>query len=264
MLNSDLEIAENVTALAEARIQERNKIGRFRRKPHTFAVIPMGILQDLVPLGRKKYRSIVVAVWISSLWDGWTGRNDRKSRHIPRQDVLMTKRWMHQEFGYSESTIYDALIDLLGTNQLEVTSKGHYSKNGAQGTKYRPNWMPAKGRKIFVYWGLLTSDAFLNLSITEQAVLILLHVHHHRKINRLTLSGGALVEFGIHRNRLPEYIDKFRHTGLLDHVEGHIYAFSWFDEKGSPIFDHLNKNTDAPNSYSTCTQHIPKKISVAG
>ena len=112
----------------------------------------------------------------------------------------------------------------------------------------------ADGKKLHIYWGLLISEPFLGLSVTLQAVIILLHQIHSRKNNRLTIKPYALSEYGINRNRLSEYITKLRHAGLLHYIEGNDYAFAWFDSDGTPNFNKLKTmhpdHTDpAPNSY---------------
>ena len=117
-----------------------------------------------------------------------------------------------------------------------------------------------KGKCLQIYWGLLVSEQFLHAPITLQAVIILLHRLHDRKKNRLTIRPCALERYGIHRNRLPEYIRQLKDIGLLEYLEDFDYAFTWFDLDGKPEFTRLKlksmhpTHTDpAPNSVQGAT-----------
>jgi hypothetical protein len=114
----------------------------------------------------------------------------------------------------------------------------------------------ASGNRLKIYWGLLISEAFLGLSVTLKATIILLHRLHSRSKNKLTVQACALTQFGIHRNRLPGYLRELVSAGLLLYIENHDYEFSWIDGDGKPDFDrikkismHLTHTDPAPNSY---------------
>jgi len=157
---------------------------------------------------------------------------------------------LYQDFGIAESTAGQAISDLVRHQIVVVATKSVFS--GIQGknlgTSYRLPWMEdKKGKNLYIYWGLLVSTVFLELTVTLQAVIILLHCLHSRRTNRLTIQPYALSEYGIHRNRLSEYIDQLRCAGLLEYVENHDYKFSWFDKNGYPNFSRLRIKNDTPN-----------------
>ena len=210
------------------------------RDVNSFKPIPESHFNDICKLGRCKYRAIVVSTIMSLLWDGWKPK--KGSKRIPNNKVMLTRRMLCQYFGISESTAGQAISDLVRYEIITVATKSVFS--GIQGknlgASYRLPWMEdRKGKKIYIYWGLLVSTVFLELSVTLQAVIILLHCLHSRRKNRLTIQPYALVEYGIHRNRLTEYIDQLRCAGLLEYVENHDYKFTWFDRDGYPNFNRL-------------------------
>jgi len=145
------------------------------------------------------------------------------------------------------------------SDTIIVAQKSVYSgKQGRNlGTLYRLPWMEnSKGKQLHIYWGLLVSEPFLRASVTLQAIIILLHSLHNRKENRLTIRPYALSHYGIHRNRLPGYVTQLMDIGLLEYIEDHDYAFTWFDLDGKPEFSrlklksmHLTHTDPAPNSY---------------
>jgi hypothetical protein len=188
------------------------------------------------------YRAVLVSVYAAHFWDGWI--SNKKTKRIPNNDVVITQRMMAKHFGMCAKTVARALLDLVQYGLIKVSQKSVFSgKQGKNlGTKYRLPWMESpKGKCIRVYWGLLISDAFLELSVTLQAVIILLHRHHNRKKNRLTIRPCALEQFGIHRNRLPGHVQKLAHAGLLVHIENYEYEFTWIDSDGKPDFYRLKK-----------------------
>ena len=228
---------------------------KLARRPHSFTKIPLSHLHELSVLGRKRYSAIAVSTIMSSLWDGWT--STKKSKRVPSSKVMMTKRMLHQHFGFGESTAGQVLSDLSQHGITIITQKGVYSGRQGKnlGTLYRLPWMEkSKGKQVHIYWGMLISESFLALSVTLQAVIILLHQLHSRKENRLTIKPNALKEFGVHRNKLPRYVNELRSAGFLYYIEGDDYEFSWFDKDGQPSFNnlktmHLSHTDLAPNSY---------------
>ncbi len=97
-----------------------------------------------------------------------------------------------------------------------------------------------------INWGLLISDAFMGLSVTLQAVIILLHRLHNRTKNKLTIRPCALEQFGIHRNRLPGYIQQLMNAGFLHYIENNDFEFTWIDSFGKPNFYRFKINIYAP------------------
>ena len=211
---------------------------------------------NLMDLGRGRYRAIVVSTYLSLLWDGWTSR--KKTKRVPNNNVMITRRMLSQHFDMCTSTAQLAIIDLVRSGTIIVAQKPVYSgKKGKNlGTLYLLPWMEnPKGRRLHIYWGLLVSDPFLRATVTLQAVIILLHQFHSRKDNRLTIRPCVLTQYGIHRNRLPGYISQLMEVGLLEYLEDFDYAFTWFDLDGKPEFTrlklktmHLTQSDPAPNS----------------
>jgi len=228
-----------------------------KRQPHSFKPIPDSHYMDLGELGRGRYRAIVVSTLMSLLWDGWTSK--KKTRRKPNNKVMLTRRMLSQHFNMCPSTAQEAINDLVKHGMVIVAQKHVYSglRGKNLGTLYRLPWMEkSKGKCLSIYWGLLVSEQFLHASVTLQAVIILLHRLHNRKKNRLTVRPGALEEYGIHRNRLPEYLIQLMNVGLLEYVEDFDYAFTWFDLDNKPEFTrlklksmHLTHTDPAPNSY---------------
>jgi len=227
--------------IAHLKANRKSDIKQIRRANH-FKPIPESIFIALSKLGRGRYSAIVVTTYLSLLWDGWKSR--KKTKRIPNNKVMLTRRMMAQYFEMCQSTVGHAITGLVQHDIIIVAQKSVYSgKRGKnRGTLYRLPWMEnPKGKTLKVYWGLLVSEAFLSLSVTLQAVIILLHSLHYRRKNRLTIRPSALSQCGIHRNRLPLYITKLIEVGLLDHVEDHDYEFTWFDIEGRPDFDRVKK-----------------------
>ena len=157
---------------------------------------------------------------------------------------MVTRRMLSQHFGISPDTAAKAISDLVQHDNIIVAQKAVYSgKQGKNlGAMYRLPWMEyAKGRCLKVYWGLLISEAFLELSITLQATIVLLHRLHNRSKNRLTIQPCALAQFGIHRNRLPGYLQQLLNAGLILYIENYDFEFSWIDSEGNPDFDRIKK-----------------------
>lgn len=218
---------------------------KLSRCANSFKAIPESLYTSLLGLGRGKYRSIVVATYMSLLWDGWKSKRKKKTNRVPSNKVVLTRRMMAQHFDMGESTAGDAIDDLIQNKIIIVDQKAVFSgiQGKNSGTKYRLPWMEniKKVKYLKVYWGLLVSKEFLGLSVTLQAVLILLHSLHNRSKNRLTIQPSALSQYGIHRNRLPKYITKLTATGLLVYIENYDYEFSWIDRDGKPDFDRIKK-----------------------
>jgi len=226
------------------------------RNVNQYKAIPESHYMNLMELGRGRYRAIVVSTYMSLLWDGW--KSKKKTKRVPNNKVMLTRRMMAQHFDMCASTAEQAINDLVDSGNIIVAQKSVYSgKQGRNlGTLYRLPWMEnPKGKRLYVYWGLLVSEPFLRASVTLQAVIILLHRLQSRKENRLTIRPCALSHYGIHRNRLSEYITQLMEAGLLEYVEDHDYAFTWFDLDGKPEFTrlklksmHLTQADPAPNS----------------
>ena len=221
-----------------------------------FKAIAESHYMSLMILGRGRYRAIVVSTYLSLLWGGWTSKKNTKRK--PNNKVMITRRMLSQHFDMCTSTAQLAIIDLVHSYTIIVAQKPVYSGKQGQnlGTLYRLPWMEkAEGKRLHIYWGLLVSDPFLRLTVTLQAVIILLHRLHSRKDNRLTIRASALTAYGIHRNRLPKYISQLKDTGLLEYLEDYDYSFAWFDLDGKPEFSrlklkstHLTQSDLAPNS----------------
>ena len=155
-----------------------------------------------------------------------------------------------QHFNMCPSTAQKAISDLVQFDKVIVAQKSIYSGKQGQnlGPLYRLPWMEKpKGKCLYIYWGLLVSEPFLRASLTLQAVIILLHRLHNRSKNRLTIRPCALEQYGIHRNRLPEYITQLMNVGLLEYVEDFDYAFAWFDLDGKPEFTRLKLKSMHPS-----------------
>lgn len=227
------------------------------RRDISFKAIPEGHYLSLCKLGKCRFRAIVVSTYMSLMWDGWTSK--QKTKRIPNNKVMITKRMLHQHFNVGQSTSGLAINDLVNNQIITVARKSVFSGRQGKnlGTSYRLPWMEKPtGTKLHIYWGLLVSKPFLDLSVTLKAVIILLHLLHNRKKNRLTIQPNALEKFDVHRNRMPEYVDQLRSAGLLLYIENHDYEFAWFDQDGSPDFTRLKlkmmhpSHTDpAPRSY---------------
>jgi len=234
--------------------QRKTDAKKLRRK-NSFKDIPEQVYFNLAQLGRAKYRTIVVATIMASLWDGW--KSKKKTRRRPSNDVMITRRMLATHFDMSEATAGQALNDLIKHGIITVSRKSVYSgKSGKNlGTLYRLPWMEKKpnGKQLKIYWGLLVSDAFLALSVTLQAIIILLHTLHNRKRNRLTIRACALSKFGIHRTRLPKYVNQLVAAGFLIYTDDYDFEFGWIDRDGKPDFSRLNKNFRVANSYRPCS-----------
>ena len=227
------------------------------RQPNQFMPIPESHYMNLLELGRSRYRAIVVSTIMSLLWDGW--KSKKKTKRIPNNKVMLTRRMLSQHFDMCTSTAERAINDLVSNGKIIVAQKPVFSGKQGQnlGTLYRLPWMEnPQGKRLHIYWGLLISEPFLRASVTLQAVTILLHRLHNRKENRLTIRPCALSQYGIHRNRLPRYISQLINAGLLEYIEDHDYAFTWFDLDGKSDFTqlklksmHLTQADPAPNSY---------------
>ena len=216
---------------------------------HTSRSIPEKAYFEISQLGRAKYRGIVVSTFMALLWDGWTTR--KKTKRKPSSDVMVTRRMLAAHFDFSESTAKQALADLTKHGLITVSRKSvHSGKKGNNlGTFYRLPWMEKKpsGKHLKIYWGLLVSDAFLALSVTPQATIILLHKIHNRKKNSITVRPCALESYGIHRTSLYDYFNELRQFGFLINVAPFEYEFGWIDTDGNPDFRRLNKNSRVAN-----------------
>jgi len=232
----------------------KSDLKRARRKD-SYKRIPLSIYQRLMVLGRKRYMAVVIVTILSLLWDGWVSR--KKTKRVPKYEVMATRRMLHDHFGLSVSSAGSAISEMVNRDILIVARESVFSGKKGQnlGRFYRLPWMDDPGgKKISVYWGLLVSEPFLSLSVTLQAVLILLHQFHDRKSNQLTIKPYALKEYGIHRNLLPNYTVKLIKAGLMNYLENDDFEFTWFDEDGNPNFDklktmHLSHTDLASNSY---------------
>lgn len=89
---------------------------RALRKPHSFARIPISLFEELATFGRGKYRAIVVAAWLGSLWDGWRKQGGK-------QEVMLTRRMMANNFSYNPVTVKSALDDLLQAGHISVAKE---------------------------------------------------------------------------------------------------------------------------------------------
>jgi hypothetical protein len=242
-----------VTHLADVRKSDLKKI----RRANHYKAISESHFESLLELGRGRYRAIVVSTYMSLLWDGWVSK--KKTKRKPNNKVMVTRRMLSKHFNICPDTAAKAISDLVQHNDIIIVQNHVYSgKQGKNlGTQYRLPWMEnASGNSLKVYWGLLISEAFLGLSVTLKATIILLHRLHSRSKNRLTVRPCALTHFGIHRNRLPGYLRELVNAGLLLYIENHDYEFSWIDGDGKPDFDrikkismHLTHTDPAPNSY---------------
>ena len=163
----------------------------------------------------------------------------------------MTRRILATHFGMKEATAGRAIDDLVNHGQIYISRKAVYSSKRGQslGTCYRLPWLekPPTGKCLHIYWGLLVSDSFLALAVTTQAIIILLHGLHNRKQNRLTIRPCALSRYGIHRTRLPSYVDELTVAGILIYIEEYDFEFAWIDRDGNPDFTRLNKNNRVAN-----------------
>lgn len=226
------------------------------RQDKSYKSIPESFYISLNKLDRRKYRAVVISTYMSMFWDGWKPK--AKSKRIQNDKVMLTRRMLHQHFDIAESTAGDAIYDLVNNQFIRISRKHVYSgKQGMNlGTVYQLSWMgKSTEKKLHIYWGLLVSEPFLKLSVTLQAIIILLHSLHSRRKNFLTIRPSALSKFDVHRNRLPKYINQLIHAGLLEYIENHDYRFTWFDKDGNPNFyhlklkyTHLSHTNPAPNS----------------
>ncbi len=247
------------TLVAHLAVKRKSDLKKIRRVNH-FKAIPESHYESLSELGRAKYRAIVVATIMALLWDGWKSR--KKTKRKPSNDVMVTRRMLASHFNMSEATAGQGLNDLIKHGIITVSRKAVYSgKSGKNlGTLYRLPWMDKKpnGKQLKIYWGLLVSDAFLALSVTLQAIIILLHTLHNRKRNRLTIRACALSKFGIHRTCLPKYVNQLVAAGFLIYTDDYDFEFAWIDRDGKPDFSRLSKNYCVANSYRPCSQLIPR------
>jgi hypothetical protein len=226
--------------------------------------IPRQVFSEISKLGRGKYRAIVVATIMANLHDGWKGNNRKakKARRRPTHRVLMTRRLLAKHFGMPAATAGRALADLVKIGVIVVSKKAVYSKlqGKSRGTEYRMPWMEPDNaisdskKKSCVCWGLLTSDAFQALSAPVQATLILLHTMHHEKQNSVTIMPCALESYGIHRNRLADYVSVLVRGNFLIYVAPFQYQLGWIDGDSRPDFRriekismHLTDTSTAPN-----------------
>mgnify|MGYP002640778887 CR=1 FL=1 len=229
------------------------------RSQHQYTRVPVNELFKAVDNGRGKYRAIICIAWLSMFWDGWKPR--RGSKRVKSEKVLFTRRMMKNQFGYSEDLIRRGLADLKRANRITVQTQGFYTGHHNSGTYYKLEWMPGKhSQKINLYWGLMASKVFLSLSVTLQAVLLMLHTIHFRKENRLTIKPNSLDKFKVSRKKLPRYIDELKSAGLLDIVDENTYSFTWIDLKGKPDFERLQTEATVrriKNSVPNCTKQCP-------
>jgi len=238
-------------------------MGKRDRKNHQYARVPISTLLVAANLGRGKYRAIICITWLSMYWDGWEtkGKRGKKSKRVKSDKVLFTRRMMSEHYGYSEGLIRRGLDDLKRAELISVATVGFHTNRRNSGTYYNLSWMPGKGlQRINLYWGLLSSELFLGLDTTLQAVLVMLHTLHNRKKNRLTIKPTSLSHFKVSRNKLPVYVNALRHAGLLELVDFYIYAFPWITDEGKPDFDDWTTKLleqkikiDAPNCTKGCT-----------
>ncbi len=249
--NGLIQAAPSQKINGQALIAHLNKVSKTdfkkKRQPHSFKAIPESHYMDLMPLGRGRYRAIVVSTVMSLLWDGWPSK--KKTKRKPNNKVMLTRRMLSQHFNMCPSTVQEAINDLVQHDKIIVAQKSIFS--GLQGknlgTQYRLPWMEKpKGKCLHIYWGLLVSEPFLHAPVTLQAVIILLHRLHNRRKNRLTIRPCALVQYGIHRNRFPGYVAQLIDIGLLEYVEDFDYAFTWFDLDNKPEFTRLKLNSMHP------------------
>lgn len=191
---------------------------------------------------------IAVIGAISLLWDGWTGKKATDSKRMPTDRVMFSRRFAASMFGIPEAVAQRAINDLIDCELITVVEKGKRSVKANRGSTYNLSWLsyrknrPKDSRQtVQLYWGLLTSKAFKALDDTLKAVLILLHLFHSRRSNRVTIKPSSLKAYGIHRNRLLGYANDLRLAGLLDHIDGNQYRFTWInDSSGKPDFSILN------------------------
>ena len=205
--------------VAHLKSRQKSDLKKIRR-PNHFKAIPESHFESLMELGRGRYRAVVVSTIMALLWDGWVSK--KRTKRKPNNEVMVTRRMLSQHFDISPDTAAKAISDLVQHNKIIVAQKPVYSgKQGKNfGTTYRLPWMEdAQGKCIKVYWDLLISEAFLGLSVTLQATIILLHTLHSRSKNRLTIRPCALAQFGIHRNRLPGYLQQLLNAGLILYIE---------------------------------------------
>ena len=214
-------------------------------------IVPDTLPLSLVAAGRRKYAALVQAAHMSLRWKGWRAKSGRKKdtgktradidgvrrkRRIEafvkvEHDVMLTRRFMATHYGYNECTTEVAIATLKSLELVERAEKAAFSgKEGAnKGDTYKPLWMyeKCKTRNAWLFWGTLTSEAFLNLDVVSQAIFILLHFKIHRNTNIIVCHPGDLVEFGVSRKIVTQHLTRLMHSGLLEHMDGHAYRFPW-------------------------------------
>lgn len=81
------------------------------RQANSFKSIPVSLYMNLRELGRGRYRAIVVSTFLSLLWDGW--KSKKKTKRIPNNKVMLTRRMLSQYFGMCASTAEQGISDLV-------------------------------------------------------------------------------------------------------------------------------------------------------
>ena len=263
IINADTPIKKADECLSVRLQRKQRQDVKHWKKSWQHRPIPRQVFEEISNLERGKYRAIVVATIMASLHDGWKGNNRKakKARRRPTDRVLMTRRLLAKHFGMAEATAGRALDDLVKIGVIVVSKKAVYSKlRGNLGTEYRLPWLEPENaindskKRSCVCWGLLTSDAFQDLSAPVQATLILLHTMHHEKQNSVTIKPCALDSYGIHRNRLADYVSVLVRGNFLIYVAPFQYQFGWIDGDSRPDFRriekismHLTDTSNAPN-----------------
>lgn len=257
-------LSEKESLNLSALLREQKRINPLTQMPDKyFQKVPDTAFLRLAELGRRKYAAIVYVAQMSLRWKGW---RSRKRRGRVEHDVMLTRRFMSNYYGYCENTIESAIQSLKEAELIEEVRKPAVlgSSNKNRGTTYKPLWMyekPTK-RNAWIFWGVLTSEAFLSLSITTQAILILLHLKLHRKMNILTCRPGDLQEFGVNRKIVTKHLEYLMHAGLLEHVDGHDYRFPWLVSATDVDTRKLKKNSLSINQASC--GHSSDRESVSG
>lgn len=221
--------------LQQVRAQEKVR-QPFKKPDHSFKRYTQDVLIETCQcFGRDKYRAIVVIAWLSDYWDGWKSNDKRKRKRgrLPVKEARISRRMM-ADYGYSEKTIQSTLSDLLQANITHIGTEFQFNGAGRKTRTYFCPWMEAKSKakKVRIFHGLLTSDKFLRLGITTQAILILLHIWLKSSSNITEIRNKALIEMGISRRIISDHLSILRHAGLIEYMEGNKYRFTWLDDGG--------------------------------
>lgn len=220
------------------------------KSENTRVEIPISAFDCINKFGRKKYRVIIIMATLSLLWDGWKNKRTGKTKRKPKNDVLFTRRMGAEWFGFSEATTSRALNDMIKNDMIKIHNQGMYSsKQGKSlGSTYTLSWLPPKkgNERIWLYWALFTSEAFQSLTEAAQAVLILLHVSHHRNSNRINIKTTTLQQYGVNRNQLSLYIKELMQADLIEYIDINTYRFTWMEAKGKLSIDRLSKKNYPP------------------